>query len=173
MAVERLPILRLYKELLKYSTELKYTDKVWYQRRVREEFRKNKNLTELEDIKFYVKVNNASLKVQINLCFNLITVFAERISLLAKQTFDVDTSLMNTLTRTSLIHSCIIRKYYNNLTLVRHITKKIKDQLDYSHYPKTEESDLEESFTHGSGPGGQAVNKANNCVLLKHVPTGM
>ena len=79
---------------------------------------------------------------------------------------------MNTLKLPSLIHSCI-NKNYTNLTLVRQITKKIKDQLDYSHFPKTEESDLEESFIHGSGPGGQAVNKAYNCVLLKHVPTGM
>lgn len=54
----------------------------------------------------------------------------------------------------------------------RLISKKIKDQLDYSRYPTLNELDLDEQFIHGSGPGGQAVNKAHNCVLLKHKPTG-
>lgn len=33
------------------------------------------------------------------------------------------------------------------------------------------EQDLEESFVRGAGRGGQKVNKTNNCVYLKHVPT--
>jgi len=40
-------------------------------------------------------------------------------------------------------------------------------------YPPLIESELEESFTHGSGPGGQSVNKTTNCVNLKHIPTGV
>ena len=35
------------------------------------------------------------------------------------------------------------------------------------------EQDLEESFVRGSGHGGQKVNKTNNCVYLKHLPTGI
>ena len=35
------------------------------------------------------------------------------------------------------------------------------------------ESDLEESFVKGGGPGGQAVNKTNNAVWVRHVPTGI
>ena len=35
------------------------------------------------------------------------------------------------------------------------------------------ESDLEESFIKGSGPGGQKINKTSNCVQLKHTPTGI
>eukprot|EP00112_Aurelia_sp_Birch-Aquarium-sp1_P025818 Seg8802.1 transcript_id=Seg8802.1/GoldUCD/mRNA.D3Y31 product="putative peptide chain release factor C12orf65-like mitochondrial" protein_id=Seg8802.1/GoldUCD/D3Y31 len=35
------------------------------------------------------------------------------------------------------------------------------------------ESEIEESFIKGSGPGGQSVNKSSNCVQLKHLPTGM
>ena len=35
------------------------------------------------------------------------------------------------------------------------------------------ESDLEESFTKSSGPGGQNVNKVETCVVLRHAPTGL
>ncbi|KAL5016710.1 hypothetical protein ScPMuIL_006299 [Solemya velum] len=40
-------------------------------------------------------------------------------------------------------------------------------------FPELKEEDLEETFTRGSGPGGQSVNKTANCVLLKHTPTGL
>lgn len=36
-----------------------------------------------------------------------------------------------------------------------------------------DESDLEEQFVKGHGPGGQATNKTSNCVVLKHVPSGL
>lgn len=51
--------------------------------------------------------------------------------------------------------------------------KSFKRYLDYSNVPKLDEADLEEQFIRGSGPGGQATNKTNNCVLLKHKPTGL
>jgi peptide chain release factor len=35
------------------------------------------------------------------------------------------------------------------------------------------EEDLIERFVRGSGPGGQSVNKTNNCVQLLHIPTGI
>jgi protein subunit release factor B len=35
------------------------------------------------------------------------------------------------------------------------------------------ESDLKESFTRSSGPGGQHVNKVSTAVTLKHVPSGV
>ncbi|MBF0199389.1 MAG: peptide chain release factor-like protein, partial [Planctomycetes bacterium] len=34
-------------------------------------------------------------------------------------------------------------------------------------------SDLEESFVRGQGKGGQKVNKTHNCVVLKHLPSGV
>lgn len=40
-------------------------------------------------------------------------------------------------------------------------------------YPPLLETELEEQFVQGEGPGGQAVNKTNNCVVLKHIPTGL
>ncbi len=35
------------------------------------------------------------------------------------------------------------------------------------------EKDLREDFIKGFGPGGQKTNKSNNCVVLKHMPTGI
>lgn len=35
------------------------------------------------------------------------------------------------------------------------------------------EKDLQESFVHSSGPGGQNVNKVATCVVLHHCPTGI
>jgi len=40
-------------------------------------------------------------------------------------------------------------------------------------YPALVEEELEEDFVRGSGPGGQATNKTNNCCVLKHLPTGL
>jgi protein subunit release factor B len=52
------------------------------------------------------------------------------------------------------------------LTTVRFITKKPV-------FPPLNEKDLIENYIKGSGPGGQNVNKANNCCQLKHIPTGI
>jgi protein subunit release factor B len=35
------------------------------------------------------------------------------------------------------------------------------------------EHDLTEKFVRGSGSGGQKINKTNNCVFLRHEPTGV
>lgn len=45
-----------------------------------------------------------------------------------------------------------------------------KDLVDL---PVLSEDELEEQFVRGSGPGGQATNKTSNCVVLKHIPTGI
>ncbi len=34
------------------------------------------------------------------------------------------------------------------------------------------ESDLDEQFVRGDGPGGQKINKTSICVVLTHKPTG-
>lgn len=47
-----------------------------------------------------------------------------------------------------------------------------KKRLDFSQVPVLAEEDLEEQFVRGSGPGGQATNTTNNCVVLLHKPTG-
>ncbi|KAJ6633248.1 Mitochondrial translation release factor in rescue [Pseudolycoriella hygida] len=45
--------------------------------------------------------------------------------------------------------------------------------IDFSRVPKLNDDDLEEQFVRGSGPGGQAVNKTANCVIIKHKPSGI
>lgn len=50
---------------------------------------------------------------------------------------------------------------------------KSKSDIDYSLFPRLQEDDVEEQFVRGNGPGGQAVNKTANCVVLKHLPTGL
>ncbi|XP_043968642.1 mitochondrial translation release factor in rescue isoform X1 [Gambusia affinis] len=44
---------------------------------------------------------------------------------------------------------------------------------DLPDLPVLLEEELEEQFVRGSGPGGQATNKTSNCVVLKHIPTGI
>lgn len=55
------------------------------------------------------------------------------------------------------------------LSRIRPFSTFLKDYV----FPELNEKDLEENFVHGSGPGGQNVNKAFNCVVLRHVPTGL
>lgn len=48
----------------------------------------------------------------------------------------------------------------------------LKHTLDFTKVPQINEGDLLEQFVRGGGPGGSAVNKNANCVVLTHVPTG-
>ncbi|NXC42386.1 CL065 factor, partial [Penelope pileata] len=42
-----------------------------------------------------------------------------------------------------------------------------------AHLLELPEAELQEQFVRGDGPGGQATNKTSNCVVLKHVPSGI
>jgi len=46
-------------------------------------------------------------------------------------------------------------------------------RVDWSKFPSIDEKDLQENIVKGGGPGGQAVNKTNNAVFLKHIPSGV
>ncbi|KZS07130.1 putative Protein peptide chain release factor [Daphnia magna] len=48
-----------------------------------------------------------------------------------------------------------------------------KHTFDHSKVPLLNTEDLEEEFVRGSGPGGQAVNKTSNAVILRHKPSGL
>ncbi|XP_011300477.1 probable peptide chain release factor C12orf65, mitochondrial isoform X3 [Fopius arisanus] len=61
----------------------------------------------------------------------------------------------------------------NRFLIVQLRFKSLKKFLDFSRVPKLNENDLEEQYVRGSGPGGQATNKTNNAVVLKHKPSGI
>ncbi|KAF8334284.1 RF-1 domain-containing protein [Cantharellus anzutake] len=62
----------------------------------------------------------------------------------------------------------------DSLNNIRPVTLK---QLLNAHrerkIPQLYETDIEESFVRGSGPGGQAINKTRSNVALLHKPTGI
>lgn len=68
------------------------------------------------------------------------------------------TKLVNILTRTK-VYPCVFNRY--------------KQTIDHSKVPTLKQEDLEEEFVRGNGPGGQAVNKTSNAVVLRHKPTGL
>ncbi|CAK6966484.1 mitochondrial translation release factor in rescue [Scomber scombrus] len=64
--------------------------------------------------------------------------------------------------------SPMLRPLPTGLTCVLAAGKK-----DFIDLPVLNEEEFEEQFVRGSGPGGQATNKTSNCVVLKHIPTGI
>lgn len=60
---------------------------------------------------------------------------------------------------------CGTRNFHQSSSLLR------KYNVDRSNVPVIDDADVEEQFVRGHGPGGQAVNKTNNCVVLKHLPS--
>ncbi|OTF71442.1 peptide chain release factor, mitochondrial-like protein [Euroglyphus maynei] len=84
----------------------------------------------------------------------------------------------------SFVINYLVRKFHllqNPIIIPNHFTKlKIHSSQichkfipDKSRLPVLNEKDLEEQFVQGSGPGGQNVNRLQNCVVLKHIPTGI
>ena len=60
--VSRTQILRLYKDLIRYSNRLEFTDRDYYLKRARQEYRKNQHLEKQEDIEFFFEKGQAFLK---------------------------------------------------------------------------------------------------------------
>ncbi|XP_028914593.1 probable peptide chain release factor C12orf65 homolog, mitochondrial [Ornithorhynchus anatinus] len=52
-------------------------------------------------------------------------------------------------------------------------SNQLAGKKDSQHLLVLNESELEEQFVKGHGPGGQATNKTSNCVVLKHIPSGI
>ncbi|XP_011500761.1 PREDICTED: uncharacterized protein LOC105364526 [Ceratosolen solmsi marchali] len=57
-------ILELYKKLLRYGANLKFTDKKYYIHRIRKDFLDNRNLTDKKEIEFHYKKGLEVLKRQ-------------------------------------------------------------------------------------------------------------
>jgi hypothetical protein len=62
--------------------------------------------------------------------------------------------------------------YFNKYFSTTNSFNRSRNKIDLSKVPVIKEKELSEQFVHGSGPGGQNVNKLSNCVVLKHLPTG-
>ncbi|KAJ8946367.1 hypothetical protein NQ318_010132 [Aromia moschata] len=65
------------------------------------------------------------------------------------------------------------RKSVSSLPIYNLFFIKYKHSIDYSKVPVLLEDDLQEMHVRGSGPGGQKTNKTSNCVVLKHLPSGI
>ena len=50
---------------------------------------------------------------------------------------------------------------------------RVIDFVRFKHEVSLKENEIEENFIKGWGKGGQSVNKTNNCVHLKHKPSGI
>lgn len=57
-------VLQLYRKLMQYSKELKFTDQNYFRRRIRKEFRQNKDLVSATDIDFHIKVRINKVKIR-------------------------------------------------------------------------------------------------------------
>lgn len=101
-------------------------------------------------------------------------IIAERAYTLNQNRYKMLKLLTSKITHHLLLHSVFAAKPVPASAPLLHAVLRYKHQnVDYSRYPKLNEEELEESFTRGSGPGGQSVNKTSNCVLLRHIPTNI
>ncbi|CAL7941651.1 unnamed protein product [Xylocopa violacea] len=57
-------VLKLYKDLLRYGENLKYTDKTYFRRRIRQSFKKNKDLVDQTEINFQFQKGQKFLENQ-------------------------------------------------------------------------------------------------------------
>lgn len=57
MLIRSLEIKRLYKDLLRYGQQLRYTNKEYFCKRIKAEFKNNKSLNDQQDIAFQYKVS--------------------------------------------------------------------------------------------------------------------
>ncbi|XP_024081605.1 probable peptide chain release factor C12orf65, mitochondrial [Cimex lectularius] len=75
--------------------------------------------------------------------------------------------------------NCVVLKHlptashFEKLYSLKAPIRLFSSMVDKSLVPVLNEDELEERFVRGSGPGGSNVNKNSNCVVLKHVPTGI
>lgn len=57
MTISHLQVKQLYKELLKYGSSLKLTDKKFFKNRIKQEFLDNKQLVNPKEIQFFYDVS--------------------------------------------------------------------------------------------------------------------
>ncbi|XP_076757960.1 mitochondrial ribosome and complex I assembly factor AltMIEF1-like [Xylocopa sonorina] len=57
-------VIRLYKDLLRYGENLKYTDKSYFRSRIRQSFKRNKDLVDQTEIDFQLQKGRKFLENQ-------------------------------------------------------------------------------------------------------------
>lgn len=60
----RQAILRLYKDLLRYGENLKYTDKAYFRYRIRKSFKENRNIIDQQKIELQLQKGRILLQQQ-------------------------------------------------------------------------------------------------------------
>ncbi|TVY29043.1 putative peptide chain release factor-like protein, mitochondrial [Lachnellula hyalina] len=73
--------------------------------------------------------------------------------------------------RRSLVFDHALTKYITKCSITTTSAKWVKKMPDRPKPPP--EDEFTEVFLHGSGPGGQKINKTSSAVQLKHLPTGL
>ncbi|TVY87309.1 putative peptide chain release factor-like protein, mitochondrial, partial [Lachnellula willkommii] len=73
--------------------------------------------------------------------------------------------------RRSLVLDHALTSYITKCSITTTSAKWVKKMPDRPKPPPEEE--FTEVFLHGSGPGGQKINKTSSAVQLKHIPTGL
>ena len=109
MNLNRNLILKLYKDLLKYSQNLKYTDKLYYKQYIRSQFEKNKELSNETLIDLVYKVSELIL----NLEFLTILLKIERTSIFAKEALGLEMKNINRIFNRFLLNNAEKRRVVN------------------------------------------------------------
>lgn len=154
-------VLRLYKDLLRYGQQLKYTDQSFYTSWIQREFRENKSITSSKKILFGFQV--IQFFTNPITCLHAVEPYPNSAAKKCSSTNEFCDMLR------TICHKLLTNVTHNVRSCIVFSSKSI----DYSLVPKLIESDLDARCVRGSGPGGQATNKTSNCVVLKHKPTGI
>ncbi|CAF1032898.1 unnamed protein product, partial [Didymodactylos carnosus] len=114
------------------------------------------------------------LKLKINIIINdklsddMKTLFSKQVNFRDNnESQQVNTSFVILLIQLKYLE---IRKLSNYV--IRYISTALPNDWRKK-LPSLNEKDLEEKYIKGSGPGGQAINKTQNCCQIKHIPTGI
>jgi hypothetical protein len=70
MSIQRSQVLRLYKDLLRYSRQLVYSDPHYVARRVKQQFEANRSLQDAKDIEFFYQVSLICSLIAITFHYN-------------------------------------------------------------------------------------------------------
>ena len=65
------------------------------------------------------------------------------------------------------------RAYTNNIIIKMNTVLGFVSMIKINNEIELDESEISESFTRSSGPGGQHINKTDSAIRITHIPTGV